>query len=267
VAAAVVSIAGLAGAARLSGVQFSTFAKLPANDAPARTSSSAPAPMGRTAPQGVPLPSTADTPSAPPLSAAPLSAQSPPAAPAIPAMPAMPMIPMPAAAYAPPAPLRVPARKTALREPARRATLASAPVGVTSTPEQVAPLRAPPDAAALFGRASEARRLGDHARAAHFYRALIEDYPSSPEAHEASAVLGRMLLDDGDAEGALRCFDDYLRGGGVLREDVMLGRALSLRRLGRVGDETRALEDLVAAYPRSVHADRAKHRLADLGRP
>jgi TolA-binding protein len=122
----------------------------------------------------------------------------------------------------------------------------------------------PPDAAALFSRGSEARRLGDHARAAHFYRALVEDYPASSEAHEALAVLGRMLLDDADAEGALRCFEKYLRAGGALREDVMLGRALSLGRLGRVGDETRAWKDLVAQYPRSVHAERARRRLLDL---
>jgi tetratricopeptide (TPR) repeat protein len=159
-------------------------------------------------------------------------------------------------------------QRATLLEPAGRAAVASPPAGVAAAPPdpaiRVAP---PPDAPSLFGRANEARRLGDHPSAAHYYRALIEDNPSSSEAHDALAVLGRMLLDDTDAEGALRCFDEYLRVGGPLREDVMLGRALCLQRLGRAGDETRALESLVAAYPHSVHAERARRRLLHLGRP
>ena len=89
--------------------------------------------------------------------------------------------------------------------------------------------------------------------------------------YRADEDLNRILFElansPPDAEGALRCFEQYLRSGGALREDVMLGRALSLRRLGRTGDETRAWEDLVAQYPRSVHAERARRRLLDLGRP
>jgi TolA-binding protein len=124
-----------------------------------------------------------------------------------------------------------------------------------------------PDAPALFRRATDARRAGDHPSAAHLYRALIEDYPSSSEAQVALAVLGRLLLDDSDAEGALRCFDRYLVAGGALREDVMLGRALSLERLGRIGDEARAWSSLVSDYPSSVHAQRARRRLLELASP
>jgi hypothetical protein len=119
----------------------------------------------------------------------------------------------------------------------------------------------------LFARANDARRAGDHARAAHLYRALIEGYPGSSEGHEALPVLGRMLLDDGDAAGALSCFDGYVDLGGVLREEAMLGRALSLQHLGRADEEALAWTRLVRAHPRSVHVERARRRLLELGKP
>ena len=78
-------------------------------------------------------------------------------------------------------------------------------------------------------------------------------------------MLGRMLLDDGDMSAALRSFDDYLRSAGVLREDVMVDRALTLERLGRRNDEANAWASLLRAYPSSVHAERARARLRQLG--
>jgi TolA-binding protein len=255
VAAAIVSVAGLAAASRWSGGRWSLFAKLPASESPLRSSGPTNLlPAGRTAPAVAPSPATAERST---VASPPQTASTPP----------VPPLPKAAAAPAFAAPARAVEQPVALRESARRSSFGAVPVRSASLPEHATPARQPPDAPALFARANEARRFGDHARSAHYYRALIEGYPASPEAHEALALLGRMLLDDGDAEGALRCFEEYLRVGGVLREDVMLGRALSLRRLGRVGDETRALEDLVAAYPRSVHGERARHRLAELGRP
>jgi len=128
---------------------------------------------------------------------------------------------------------------------------------------------APPDAESpglAFQRANEARRAGQHARAAEAYRGLIARYPASAEAPASLVALGRMLLDDGDAPGALRCFDDYLRRGGSLGEDVMLGRALALQHLGRSDDESGAWSALLASYPGSVHAARARRRLLDLGK-
>ncbi len=155
----------------------------------------------------------------------------------------------------------------ATRRPARRPLETPSVATRAAPPPETAPVtQAPPtpDAAMLFARATAARRLGDHSGATHYFRALLEGFPASPEAQEGLAVLGRMLLDDSDADGALRCFDQYLRRGGPSREDVMLGRALSLRRLGRSSEETRAWKDLVADYPSSVHAERARRRLLDL---
>jgi TolA-binding protein len=259
VAAAVVSVAGWAAAARWSGVRWATSSKLPTSDAPGRSSNATGlSPVGRGKPPVVSYPSST-----------PSTNEAPSVVPSL-AVPTLPTVTV--AAVVPDrrasAVHAVSPHLAAPLELASRAAVASSPPRVAaSPPEPAVQAVLPPDAPALFGRANEARRRGDHASAAHYYRALIEDYPASSEAHDALAVLGRMLLDDTDAEGALRCFDEYLRVGGPLREDVMLGRALSLRRLGRAGDETRALEALVAAYPRSVHAERARRRLLDLGRP
>jgi TolA-binding protein len=151
--------------------------------------------------------------------------------------------------------------------PVRVAEAAPAPSSATGAGETVNPLPAPvatPDATTLFDRATHARRSGDHAEAARFYGELIERYPSAPEAHESYAVLGRMLLDDGDAEAALVCFERYLPIGVALEEDVMLGKALALRRLGRNDDELRAWSALLERYPGSVHTLRAKTRLIEL---
>jgi TolA-binding protein len=122
------------------------------------------------------------------------------------------------------------------------------------------------DAAALFARANGARRSGDQERATSLYRSLIERYRSSSEAHEAEAVLGRMLLDSSDAGDALSYFDDYLDTEGALREDVMRDRAVALQLLGRADDEASAWAALLQAYPASVHAERARKRLSELGK-
>jgi TolA-binding protein len=124
------------------------------------------------------------------------------------------------------------------------------------------------DATTLFREANDALRAGDHPRAGELYGALLNRYATAPEAHAALALFGRMLLDDGNANGALQCFDDYLRTGGALREDVMLGRALAFQRIGprASADEARAWTSLIDAYPASVHAERARRRLFDLER-
>jgi TolA-binding protein len=128
---------------------------------------------------------------------------------------------------------------------------------------RLAPLE---DASRLFGEASASRRNGDHEAARAAYRTLIARYPSSVEARESLEALGRMLLDDGDAAGALNSFDAYLGHGGALAEEAMLGRASALQRLGRVEEERNAWATILETYPDSVHADRARRRLAAMGR-
>jgi TolA-binding protein len=169
--------------------------------------------------------------------------------------------PVPVVAAAPP-PL---SPRTSAPAPALPLALAPTPTPTPTPTLAPAPASAPSPSSA-FQQASEQRRAGQHALAAEGYRALIAAYPRSPEASASLVALGRMLLDDGDAPGALRCFDDYLRRGGSLGEDVMLGRALALQRLGRADDESAAWSALLASYPGSVHATRARRRLLDLGK-
>ena len=122
-----------------------------------------------------------------------------------------------------------------------------------------------PSAASLFAEANAVRRSGDRAAAAEFYRALVDRFPHSAEAHEAQAALGHLLLSDGDAAAALRCFDEYLFASGPLEEDVRVDRAQALAHLHRFGDEAEAWASLLRAHPASVHAERARARLRELG--
>jgi hypothetical protein len=121
------------------------------------------------------------------------------------------------------------------------------------------------DAATLFAQANAVRRSGDHAGAADLYRTLIDRFPRSAEAHEAQASLGRLQLGDGNASVAVRFFDEYLYAGGPLEEDVRVDRALALGRLHRPADEAEAWSTLLRAHPASVHAERARARLRELG--
>jgi TolA-binding protein len=140
---------------------------------------------------------------------------------------------------------------------------ASAPPRASAAPSATA--EEPPTASALFARAGDARQHGAYADAIRSYEELTRAYPQSNEAANAHAFLGRLLLDRGDASGALTHFDAYLRGGaGALREDAMAGRAVALGQLGRAQDEAAAWNALLAAYPQSVHAARARARLAAL---
>ncbi len=122
------------------------------------------------------------------------------------------------------------------------------------------------DAARLFDDANAARRRGDHGEAETAYGRLLEEHPGSPEARESLVVLGRMLLDDDAPARALPPFDEYVRRGGALTAEAMLGRALALGRLGRTEEERSAWSTLAGAYPEGVYAERARARLAELGR-
>jgi TolA-binding protein len=156
----------------------------------------------------------------------------------------------------------VPAARVVAAAPAPLAHAALAHPAPASVPG----IDAESSAAVTFRQANEARQMGDHLRAGELYGALLNRFPGSPEAHASLALFGRMLLDDGNSSGALQCFDDYLRTGGALREDVMLGRALAFQRIGprAATQESQAWSALLDAYPGSVHAARARRRLFDL---
>jgi TolA-binding protein len=143
------------------------------------------------------------------------------------------------------------------------------------TPESVAPPArvAPPpppaeSAASLFDAANGARRQGDYARAIALHRRLQATYPSSREAHVSQATVGRLLLDRGDAAGALASFDAYqARGPGALDEAVMVGRATALDRLGRTDEARGAWRALLTAFPETPYAEHARARTGGASTP
>ncbi len=158
-----------------------------------------------------------------------------------------------------------------VREPSRYA-----PSAPTAAPAIQQPIDAPDDrplapsvetpvvtASAAFADANAARRRGDHRAAADLYAELLRAHPTSAEATAARAMLGRMYLDDGDAGRALSAFDGYLAtGAGSLREEAMVGRARALERLGRSAEEHAAWGALLERFPQTIHAERARGRLA-----
>jgi hypothetical protein len=77
--------------------------------------------------------------------------------------------------------------------------------------------------------------------------------------------LGRLLLDRGDPKAALARFDAYLASGATtLGEEALLGRALAFGKLGQSMQEAEAWQALLQRYPSSLHAARARERLAAL---
>jgi hypothetical protein len=174
--------------------------------------------------------------------------------------------PRPAPVEAQPAPAPEP---EVAPEPVSEPSPLPAPVLVRTAPaaKHAAPM-VRDDAPVMFLRGNAARIRGDRAEAALAYRELLTKFPDSDEARLTHATLGRMLLDGGDAQGALAELDAYLQSGdGTLREEVMSARAAAFSLLNRRDDEAAAWSALLKSYPDSVHAARAKARLDELKAP
>ena len=179
----------------------------------------------------------------------------PPTAPRAPSLtPAPPPAPV---AFDPPSPAPTPETSlTPAPAPAPAPALALAPAPAPA----LAP--APASPSALFDSANAARRAGDVTTALALYDSLDRAFPNSREARSAKATGGRLLLDSGNAAGALARFDVYLASGaGELREEAMAGRATALERLGRDEDEFRAWAGLLATYPHTPYASHARARV------
>lgn len=110
-------------------------------------------------------------------------------------------------------------------------------------------------AATLLDRARELRAAGRYAGAGAAYQRLLREHAGSAEARVALVSLGELQLSQlGDAAGALRSFDGYLRAGGALRQEASYGRIRALRRLGRLSDARAATGEFLSRYPQSVQA-------------
>ena len=126
----------------------------------------------------------------------------------------------------------------------------------------------PASAAKLFGEANQARRAGDVGRASGLYHLLQDQFPGSPEAELSRVTLALLLLDNGDAQGALSGFERYLAGSSRgLEAEALVGRARALGRLGRREHEAAAWREVQRKYGRSIYGRQASERLLALGQP
>ena len=160
----------------------------------------------------------------------------------------------------------VPVAPVVEQEPEAPPTMAA---HVTLAPPVVQPVSfttpAPSSTSAgtMFDAANTARRAGDITTALALYDGLEQKYPTSREARSSKATTGRLLLDRGDASGAVRRFDAYLASGAPeLREEAMAGRATALERLGRDEEDASAWALLLASYPHTPYAAHARARIA-----
>lgn len=119
-------------------------------------------------------------------------------------------------------------------------------------------------ASELFSAANQLRLRGQDGQAISAYHRLQQAFPQSGEATLSFATLGALLLQRGDARGALAQFDGYVARGGPVLEEALAGRARALGQLGDRTGEAQAWRTLLDRFPSSVHAARARARLAEL---
>jgi TolA-binding protein len=134
------------------------------------------------------------------------------------------------------------------------------PVALSSAPpSNETPTSTP---ASLFEAANKARNAGDYGRSITLHRRLEATFPQSREAHTSYATLGRLLLDRGDAMGALQAFDAYqAKGPGPLDEAVLVGRATALERLGRDAEARATWTQLLRDFPDTPYREHAESKL------
>jgi TolA-binding protein len=125
------------------------------------------------------------------------------------------------------------------------------------------PSAPPPETpASLFEAANKARNGGDYGRSITLHRKLEATFPHSREAHASYATLGRLLLDRGDALGALQAFDAYrAKGPGPLDEAVLVGQATAFERLGRDAEARTTWTQLLRDFPDTPYREHAESKL------
>ncbi len=175
-----------------------------------------------------------------------------------------PLSPTPVVTVPPPPPVATPSVEIAQPAPSVEAP----PPTIIEAPKPQPSVAPKPSAAELFASANEARRTGAVDQAVTLYRQLQMKYPSSPETLTSRIAFGRLLLDKlGDAPGARAQFTAYLAAAptGTLAEEGRVGLALSAAKVGDAAGERAAWQDLLKNHPESVHAERARKRIVELG--
>ncbi len=164
------------------------------------------------------------------------------------------------------------ARKVATRtsEPAAEPHAAPppslAPAAPASRPAPHELARTQPSAASLFERASALREQNSPEQAIAVFRRLQRLYPTARASRLSFALAGRLLLDTGHPAQAIEQFDQHLARRGEAAEEALAGRASAQARLGLRAAERETWRTLLAEYPKTVYAPRAKNRLAELER-
>jgi outer membrane protein assembly factor BamD (BamD/ComL family) len=154
--------------------------------------------------------------------------------------------------------------------PLEAAAPTEAPPQVESPSPKATPARHPAShpsaitAAALFEQGEKQRREGNTDAAIATYRRLQAAFPQTAEARLSFAFGGQLLLKQGHPGDALAQFDRHLDLDGEVGEEALAGRATALEQLHRSTEAIAAWKSLLARYPRSVYAGRARERLDHL---
>ncbi|MBN2670169.1 MAG: FecR domain-containing protein [Deltaproteobacteria bacterium] len=125
----------------------------------------------------------------------------------------------------------------------------------------------PPAPENLLRRAHALRLEGNWRGAAKIYQRLCREYPNSNEAVTSLVSLGQIQLRNlSKPKAALSSFDRYLKKGGQkdLAREALDGKAQAYRAMGKRTQEISVLEQVIAQFPSSVQARRAKERLQTL---
>jgi hypothetical protein len=138
--------------------------------------------------------------------------------------------------------------------------------GPRTTPSAHGAARPAVTAAELFERGEKLRREGHADAAIATYRRLQATFPETAEARLSFAFGGELLLKKGRPADALVQFDRHLSLDGEVGEEALAGRATALEQLHRTSEAAAAWKSLLARYPRSVYAERARARLDELNR-
>jgi outer membrane protein assembly factor BamD (BamD/ComL family) len=123
------------------------------------------------------------------------------------------------------------------------------------------------DPEAELAAATLARSHGELEQAAQRYRSVIERYPASRAAGAAQVALGRLLYTElGQPSAALDVLTGYLNRAGdtALTEEVLYYRGLCLQDQGRAAEARESFSRLLAQFPASLYAPRARAKLAQL---
>ena len=121
-----------------------------------------------------------------------------------------------------------------------------------------------PSPAALLEAARAEVARGNGRAALALYERLRALYPASAEGRTVLPTIGKLQLDLGDSERALRTFDTYLRSPGMLAPEALSGRIRALRALRQHPAEREAIQQYLARYPKGLERPLFEKRLTEL---